>query len=303
MAGKVDISKLAEKLNKLNENTSSNQGGMNFLNINDGRNVIRVLPPKSENEDFYKEVWVHYGIGKTDQNKKGTMVVCPTTDGENEACPVCELSKQFFELSSEKDDSYSKQAKSFYRKKRVYYNAISRDEDLSVYTKEGEGDDAKWVNSKTGDEESPIKVLGTGVGIFKDILGLIIDPEYGDVTDFEEGLDLIITKSGSGQFNTKYDVKTVRKETPAIPDDAPQEIQDEWEDMLNDLSPLAKPKSYDTLLNLLNGKEEDEDNNEDNEGKDEPESKEDDSSDTSSEENEQDINDEIQKALANRKKK
>src|SRR5690606_9181927 len=93
-------------------------------------------------------------------------------------------------------------------------------------------------------------VFGSGIGIFKDILGLIVDPEYGDITDEKEGLDLIITKTGSGQFNTNYDVKTVRKESPVG--------FDGWEEELTDLSILTKSKSYDDIAAILDGGQESE---------------------------------------------
>jgi len=244
---KLDIAKLAERLAQLNKNNGEGSGtSMNFLTINDGRNVVRVLPPREGADMFYEEAWVHYGVGKTKENK-GTMVVCPTTTKEGAKCPMCELSSHFKKLSKKKDDAYDKQAKGIYRKKRVYYNAINRDEDLSIYEYQGEGEDAKWVNTKTNEDESPVKVWGSGVGIFKSILALIVDPEYGDVTDADEGLDLIITKTGSGQYNTEYDVKTVRKETPVG--------FDGWETAMNDLSTLIVAKTYDEIANLMEGKE------------------------------------------------
>jgi hypothetical protein len=289
--GKLDISKLKERLEQLNNSggNRNNGPGMNFLNLKDGRNVVRILPPREGSDVFYEEVWVHYGVGKNAQNKNGTMVVCPKTQDENTPCPVCELADELRKLSKKREDSYDKQSRSFRRKKRVYYNAISRDEDLSVYEKNEEG---KWINTETGEEESPVKVLGTGIGIFKDILSLIVDPEYGDITDPEEGLDLIITKTGSGQFNTKYDVKTVRKESPIG--------FDEWEECLHDLSQLAKPRSYDEILALMQGEESEQgEDTEDGElGNEEPQEElnSDDNSDADS------LQDEIKAALARRRK-
>lgn len=242
MAKGLDISKLAERLNQLNTNNNHGEGsGIKFINIKDGRNVFRILPGKGDNF-FVEEVWVHYGVGKNANNQNGTMVVCPTTKGDDKPCPVCELSKQFKSMSKKKDDSYDKQAKSFYRKKRVYYNAIDRGDAISNYEKR---EDGKWYNIADDEEASPVKVLGTGIGVYKDLLKLITDPEYGDITKPEDGLDVIITKSGSGQFNTEYDVKTVRKESP-IGFNA-------WEECLNDLVQLAQPKSYDDIAKLLTG--------------------------------------------------
>lgn len=241
---KLDISALAEKLSQLNNTGgNSNSSGMSFLTIKDGRNVLRLLPAREGADMFYEESWVHYGVGKSKTNKNGTMITCPTTHDENAACPVCEVSKEFYSLSTKKDDDYAKQAKALFRKKRVYFNVLSRDEDLSEFEKKGEGDDAKWHRGDK--EESPVKVYASGVGILKDIISLIIDPEYGDVTDEEEGLDLIITKTGSGQFNTKYDVKTVRKESPIG--------FDEWEECLVDLSLLTKAKDYDAIAKIMDG--------------------------------------------------
>lgn len=286
----LNISKLAERLAQLNSGGKQQTSSLSFLSIKDGRNVVRILPGKGES-DFATEVWVHYGVGKSEQNKNGTMVVCPTTKGENQSCPVCELSKQLRSLSKKKDDNYDKQSKQLYRKKRVYFNAISREEDLSNY----EFVEDKWKNKESGDEESPVKVLGTGIGIYKDILSLIVDPEYGDITDPVKGLDLIITKSGSGQFNTEYDVKTVRKES-AIGFDG-------WESALNDLSQLAKVKTYDEIAAIISGTK-DEADDEDEEDEDEvvtaPKST---AKEESSDEDDEDLQREIRAAIESRRKK
>lgn len=272
MAKKIDISALANKLTQLNEKKgSTNSGGMSYANIEDGRNVFRILPPHDKMDTFGEEVWVHYGVGKKGNNK-GQMVVCPTTKDENAKCPVCELSREIWGLSNKgKDKKVAEQAKSLMRKKRVYFNAIDRSDDLTKFElreEEVNGETKQvWYNVDTNEKESPVKVLATGVGVYKDIIGIIIDPEYGDITDPEEGLDLIITKSGSGQYNTEYKVSTVRKETAIGFDD--------WEKYLNDVTVLSTPKSYDDIADILDGgegnstttsEEEEEDNSETNSG-------------------------------------
>lgn len=247
MAKKLDVSKLMNRLKELNESSGGQNNGMNFITIKDGRNVVRILPPSENMESFGEEVWVHYGVGKSATNKKGTMVVCPRTKDENAKCPMCEASKELKQLSKKKDDEYDKQAKSFYRKKRVYYNAIDRSVDLANYELREEDDKKVWYNIETNEKESPVGILATGVGVYKDLIKIIVDPEYGDITDPEEGLDIIITKTGSGQFNTEYEVKSVRKESPVG--------LDNWEDFLNDLAPLTKPKTYDEILTIMEGGE------------------------------------------------
>lgn len=244
---KLDIAKLAGRLAELNAPRESSGEGNSYIAINDGRNVVRILPPKDDKSEFAVEAWVHYNVGKT-ANNKGTLVVCPRTVDEKAYCPVCELSSQLKKMSSKKDDTYDKQAKEVYRKKRVYYNAIDRTDDLTKfeYRVEEEGKPGRWYNTDTGKPESPIKVLATGIEVYKKIIGFIIDPEYGDVTDPESGLDIIITKSGSGQFNTNYEVISARKESVVG--------FKGWEKHLNDIAALAVPKPVSEIEALMEGK-------------------------------------------------
>ncbi|HEY4430640.1 MAG TPA: hypothetical protein VGN87_06335 [Paenibacillus sp.] len=310
--GKLDVSALAARLTELNSNSGGNGsgGGISWLNLKDGRNVIRILPPKGDGV-FAKEVFVHFGVNKTEENKRGTMVVCPKTHGDNKPCPVCDVVAEMRKLSKKKDDKYDKMARELNKKTRVYYNVIDRADDLDTFEKKEVDGKEKWFNADD-EEETPIKVFGSGIGIYKALLALIIDPEYGDITDEDEGLDIIITKSGTG-YNTKYEVKSVRKESVIG--------FDNWEEESHDLNPLAKAKSYDEIDAILNG-EEPEDKDDDDEEEDEKEEKpkkadkkvkakkeekeeeeEDSDSEGSTEEGGDSLQDEIAAKLAARKKR
>lgn len=329
-----NMDKLKSKLEGLNNNTGGNSGPSNqFVKIEDGKNRVRLLPaaPGREPEEFYEEVWVHYGVGKNSENKNGTMVVCPKTHDENAKCPVCELSKQYNDLSKKKDDKYHKMAKDIYKKKRVYFNAIPRNIDLDDFELNDEG---KWINTNDDDkEESPIKVLGVGVSVFKEILKLVVDPEYGeDLVKVEKGLDITITKEGSGRYNTEYSVAPARKESDAFPEDeAPEGLAENFEEHLNDLAEFSKAKSYDELADMLDGGTTDPDDQDDKDEEEEEKPKknkknkkskklkdledeedEDDSEDSEDEDDNEDEDDEeegddldkdIQKALARKKRK
>lgn len=292
----LNMEAIKARLNKLNESRGGG-GGSNtsYLKINDGRNVVRVLPPREGAESFEQEVFVHYGVNKT-QNDNGKTVTCPTTHGEDKACPICEATKQLFKLSKKKDDRFEKEAKRMGRKKRVYYNVISRDEDLSAYSYK----DNKWVKTVDGTEveESPVKVMNSGVNVLKAIFGLIVDPEYGDVTDPVEGLDLIITKTGSG-FDTKYEVKSVRKESPIG--------LEGWETALTDLSVFARVKTYEEIVAIVDGeapttkKEVEEDTEDEVKPTKTPETEEPDTTPETEDDSDDDTDDAIEAALRRRR--
>lgn len=228
----MDLEKLKKRLEDLNKAGSGSSGGMDWLKLKDGRNVVRILPGK-DGEDFASEAYLHYGVGKTDKDKNGTTVICPTTLDEGARCPICELTKEIRKLKKKDGDQYDKQAREMGRKKRVYFNAIDRGDDLNAYEK---GEDGKW---KKGDEHSsPIKVLATGIGVYKDVIKNILDPEIGDITDADNGIDVIIEKSGTG-MKTEYDVRMARSNSPigfAV-----------WQECLHDIVTLgskAKIKTY-----------------------------------------------------------
>lgn len=211
----LDIEKLKKKLAETKEKTSSGGGNdFKFWSPSDGRNVIRVLPPKGDSE-FYAETEVHYNVGP----KKDKSTVCLKAAGEK-SCPVCEYVDELFK-GDEDDKAYAKKLRA---KSKYYFNVIDR----SV-----EEDDKEF---------GEVLVLGSGVTVFEGILGLVCDPDYGDITDEDAGYDVIINKSGK-KLNTEYKVTGRPKQT---------EIGvDGWEEKLIDLSVLIKSRSEDDVIHLM----------------------------------------------------
>lgn len=215
----LDIEKLRQKLKETQER--QNRGGgtdFEFWQPKDGRNVIRILPPKPGTDDFYAETKVHYNVGP-----KKKMVVCRKTTGES--CVICDFIDELFATKEKADASL---AKRMIASSRYYYNIIDR----SV-----EPDD---------EEYGKILVYGSGVTVFQDILSIIVDPEFGDITDPEVGRDVIINKTGK-ELKTEYKVQARPVQTPIGIDD--------WAEKLVDLSIFIKPKSNEDLEKILNGEE------------------------------------------------
>lgn len=211
----LDIEALKAKLAKVKE--GNNGGGRaDFWSPKDGRNVIRILPAK-EGQEFYSESRVRYQVGPNNK-----MVTVPL-DSSVENCPIHAFVDSLYK-TKDKDDE--KLAKRMGAKTRYYFNVIDRSVEPG---QEGYGE---------------VLVFGCGATIFTDILSIVVDPDYGDITDPDMGYDIIITKSGK-KLDTEY--KTV-----ARPKQTEIGIKD-WEEKLNDLTALAKPKSYDDRLAILNG--------------------------------------------------
>ena len=72
-----------------------------------------------------------------------------------------------------------------------------------------------------GEEEQGVRIWGFGKQVYETILGLVLNPEYGDITDVESGIDLTINygKPAGAQFpQTKLTPK--RRSTPLFEDTA-----------------------------------------------------------------------------------
>ena len=227
--GKLNMDKMRE-IAKQEAERSSFSGG--FDKLEDGKNVRRILFPKGDYDDFAASGMVHYGLGEDGK----TMVTCPKTFDERNKCPICEY-VEALQKSSRKSDS--KLAESLKARRRIYVNVLNRDEDE--------------------DDELP-KVLSIGQTVYKAVLEALIDPDYGDVTDYSEGRDVTITKSGKG-LNTKYSTLFKPKSTVASEDYTKEELDEK----MADLKSLFVEKSYEELECILNG-EEYEDDEEDGDG-------------------------------------
>ena len=214
------------------ESRSGNYNNAEYDKLKQGKNVRRILWPKGDSDSFYSEGFLHFNLGE-DSN---TVVTCPKTFGSKERCPICEYVEEL-QKSKNKDDA--KLASKLKATRKIYVNTISRDDD----------------------EETP-KVLPIGVTVLKGLLEAICDPDYGDITDPDEGRDVTITRKGEG-MKTEYSVLIKPKASIVSEDLSASEIEDE----MTDLDSLFVKKSYEELQDVLYGEsleddedEEDEDN-------------------------------------------
>jgi len=204
-----------EKIKEIHANLSGKGGGgmsETFLKIEEGTNVVRLLPPKEEDQDFYAMTKLHR-IPMQDGMVKN--IHCRQVHGEQ--CPICNL---YYSLWKEptKDETLARQIKG---RDRYYMNVLDR-------------------------ESGAVKILSIGIILFKKIIAAMVDPDYGDITDPEGGHDFKIVKIMEGQW-PKYDQSAPRpKSTPA---GSGKEVA-EWMESLHDIQSLVKLEDYEELKQI-----------------------------------------------------
>ena len=153
----IDLSKMKAKLDSLN---GRGGGNTNMWKIEAGQHSIRIVP--TEDGDPFKETWFHYGVGN--QN-----FLCPKKN-YTEPCPVCDFASQLWREGTANEDKESqKMAKDLFPRQRFMSPVLVR-----------------------GEESRGVQVWSYGKRAYETLIQLVLNPEYGDITDAEAGLDLVI---------------------------------------------------------------------------------------------------------------
>ena len=132
-----------------------------FWRPEDGDQDIRIVP--TADGDPFKELWFHYNVDKSG-------FLCPKRNFDEE-CPVCDFASQLWrEGVDNNDDESKKTAKSLFVRQRFFSPVMVR-----------------------GEEDKGVRVWGYGKTAYENLLTLVLNPEYGDITDTEAGTDLTLT--------------------------------------------------------------------------------------------------------------
>tara|TARA_R110002074_G_scaffold252824_1_gene424871 strand:+ start:17918 stop:18664 length:747 start_codon:yes stop_codon:yes gene_type:complete len=159
----IDLAKMKAKRDAL-----ENRGGKSaFWRPEDGEQVIRLLP--TSDGDPFKEYWFHYNLGKN------PGFLSPKKNfGEDD--PLNDFVRQLYKEGS---DESIKMAKNLSARQRFFSPVLVR-----------------------GQESEGVRLWGYGKTAYKELLNLVLNPEYGDITDVGEGTDLVINygKPPGAQF-------------------------------------------------------------------------------------------------------
>jgi len=152
----IDLKKMKAKLDAV-----QNKGGgkTSYFSPKEGNSYsVRILP--TPDGDPFKEFWFHYEIGGS------SGFLCPKKNF-GESCPACEFASKLYK---EKNEESAKQAKKFLARQRFFSPVVVR-----------------------GEESEGVKVWGYGKNAYQDLISLCLNPDYGDITDTEQGTDLTIS--------------------------------------------------------------------------------------------------------------
>ena len=184
----IDLKKMQAKLDAMqNKGKSTTEEGTKYWKISDGEHSIRIVP--TPDGDPFKEAWLHYNVGKGG-------IMCPKKN-YGEDCPICNFTSNLWnEYNKTGDEGTKKLARDMGAKQRFYSPIIVRSE-----------------------EDKGIQVWSYGKKAYESLLQLVLNPDYGDITDPDEGTDLHLRygKPNGASF-PQTDIMPARKVSKICPD-------------------------------------------------------------------------------------
>jgi hypothetical protein len=161
------------------------KGSSNFLDVKEGKNIVRVVPPLPGRKTF---VVVHQHYIEIPGAQSKVNFNCPRVMAK-QPCPACSQAERWASSGNVIDRG---KADKLWPRKRVFACVVSR------------------ANPELG-----VQVWAFGKQIHERLIGFRKEQDI-DFTDPVKGFDVIVLRRGTG-MDTKYTVDLARKETPLAP--------------------------------------------------------------------------------------
>ena len=187
-----------------------------------GAQHIRILP--TADGDPFREFHFHYNVGKN------PGIYCSKRNDGGE-CPICDFASKLWRDGVANDDQNLKnEAKKLFARKRYYSPVLVR-----------------------GNESEGVKIWAYGKTAYETLLGYVLDPDYGDITDPQTGTDMKLTYTIPGTPGSFPKTALQPRRRPSVLcDDAIADCQDLLDSVPN-IDNLFEVKTVEEVQALLDG--------------------------------------------------
>ena len=210
----IDFDAIRNKLNQLSGGSSRRNS--TWRPQEGEESTVRLLSfPENDGQPF-QERWFYYNIG----NNAGLLA--PYQFGKPD--PIQELINKLRDDGSK--ESYEL-AKKLYPKMRCYAPVIVR-----------------------GEEDKGVRVWGFGKMVYQSLLNVMLDEDYGDITDPKEGRDIkVVCTKAPGRMWASTEVRPRGKQSPLNSDSS---VAKQWIDSIPNLDDMYTLKTYEELEKIVN---------------------------------------------------
>jgi len=210
----MDITAIRKRLEQLQtSNTKTN----NLWKPQPGKQVVRIVPYQHNKENPFQELFFHYDLG-------GKTYLSPITFGRPD--PIEEFAQKLRSSGNKEDYQI---AKKLMAKMRTFAPVIVR-----------------------GEESEGVRFWGFGKMVYQELLSVIADPDYGDITDAMNGRDVTVEFISAEEAGKNFPVTNIRvkpNQTPITEDD---KLLDKMLNEQPNIQEMYQERSYEELTEVLN---------------------------------------------------
>jgi hypothetical protein len=209
----MDINAVKKRLAQLQTSTTRST---NLWKPQPGKTQIRIIPYKLNTDTPFIELFFHYDLG-------GKSFLSPTSFGRPD--PIEEFADKLKQSGNREDWRLGKKLES---KLRTFAPVVVR-----------------------GEEQGGTKFWGFGKTVYQELLSIIADPDYGDISDPINGRDVVVEFKTAEETGASFPKTTIRVKPNQTPITEDKAILTDLLDNQKDITEVYNELSYDELAEAL----------------------------------------------------
>jgi len=211
----INLDQIRQRLQQMQQASGGNKASEFIWKPTVGKTQVRVVPYAFDKNNPFQELYFHYEIGKR-------TMISPISFGRPD--PIVTFAEKL-KKSGDKEDW--KLGKKIEPKFRVYAPVIIR-----------------------GLEHEGVKFWAFGKQIFTELLGIMADPDYGDITDLMNGRDITV-EYAAAEKEGAFPTTTVRVKPNTSPATTEKEVAEKIVNGQKDLKELFTELSFEEMTEAL----------------------------------------------------
>ncbi len=210
----MDLEAIRKRLGQLQ---TTNNRTSSLWKPQPGKTQIRIVPYAFNKDNPFIELFFHY-------NLNNRSYLSPISFGRPD--PIEEFAQKLKGSGNKEDYQLSKKLEA---KMRTFAPVIVR-----------------------GEESQGVRFWGFGKTVYQELLSIIADPDYGDITDPVNGRDVVVEFISAEESGASFPTTKIRVKPNQTPISDDPTILEKVKSSQKDIRDIYQEQSYDDLTNVLN---------------------------------------------------
>ena len=203
--------------NRLSQLQTTNTRTSNLWKPSPGTQIVRIVPYKFNQDNPFIELYFHYDLG-------GKNYLSPISFGRPD--PIEEFAQKLKSTGSKDDYRLGRKIEA---KMRTFAPVIDR-----------------------GEEKEGVRFWGFGKTVYQELLSIIADPDYGDITDTTNGRDVAVEFKTAEETGKSFPATSIRVKPNQTPITEDASVLKSIKESQKNITEIYQERSYDELTQALN---------------------------------------------------